>query len=403
MKQRKRILLLGLFLALVTGVTFAVLKFRGQEQEIRKKAGAEPHLYLEQSDMTTQAYAVFYLKVNTAGQESNGVDAVIKYDPDVLTFTQAQRVNFFSEFEYSSKSGEVRIYNFPESPLVTKSGIYDVAKLEFYIEKQEPTDLEIVCDLGQLTGNSSAVWQGKEAVNIIDCSSLKGFTYTPSGVPTGELSPTTTGEPTISLTPSPTGEPTVTPSPTEIPDVTSTPSPTPEPDKAEINFKVSLQGVDDSSEVVSNPLTEVVIKAGFSTVVEFSGVELIPDEGKKFRGKVSLDEWDDTYSIYVKGNRHLSRKFCADGQTKKCSGQGNINLVEGVNEFDFSGRPLQPGDIVQSGDQADLINDGDFQFLQSELGRNGISLADLDYNGLVNGRDVVLFLQTLETKYGDNI
>jgi hypothetical protein len=461
-KRRKRLLLLGLFLALVVAGIFAALQFREEEQEIRKGAVDQPHLYFQQSKATTASELVVDLFVDTAGQESNGMDAIIAFNPEVLEVAQispavdiSENKTFFSgdTFESKVKDGRLYIYSLADSPLSTLSGQFKVAQVEFNLKKEQQTSLSFVCNLGNLTSGSSAIWQGKESVNIIDCTSLEPFTYTPSGQPTEGLSPTATGA-EATLTPSPTGEPTT--SPTEVPsdecEVNSdcqlslcdcqcylageTPeeqngdlcgincageygvqgcqcsngecqeiktSPTPEPDKATINFKVSLQGVKDSSAVVLNPVAQVIIKDGFSTVAEFSDVELIPSADNKFQGQVSLAEWGGTYTIYIKGEKHLSRKFCYDGQADRCSEPGSIKLTQGINNFDFSGRPLQPGDIVQGGDQSDLVNDRDFQFLQNELNGDETSTADLDYNGLVHGKDIVFFLQTLQTKYGDNI
>ncbi len=195
--KHKKIFLLALFLALVTGGIFAVLKFRGQEQEIRKGAADQPHLYFKQPENTSQDKLIVDVYVDTAGQETNGVDALIDYDPQVLEFQQAKESNLFPSFNSRVQDGRLYIYNVAESPLTTKSGEFKIAQIEFKIKKEQKTSLSFVCNLAQLTGNSSAIWQGRDATNIIDCSQLKDFTYTPPVGPTGELSPTVTGKPNV--------------------------------------------------------------------------------------------------------------------------------------------------------------------------------------------------------------
>lgn len=276
----KKILLPALFLILVFGSIVSVLWFWPGKQEIRKGAADQPHLYLEQSDDTSQSRVELDLYVDTAGEEINGVDAIIDYDPEVLEFVSVTKGYFFDaqpQFEFREEGGRVYIYSIAPNPLTTETGQSKVAQIMFDIKKQQETNLSFVCDLGNLNHKSSAIWQGKEAVNIIDCSSLTDFTFSTSE----DLSPTVTGEPSVTLTPTepvstatpePTGEPTA--APTDMPEVTTTPSPTPEPDKAVINFKLSLQGIEDSSSLISNPVVDVIVKDSFSTVADFSGVEL---------------------------------------------------------------------------------------------------------------------------------
>lgn len=122
-----------------------------------------------------------------------------------------------------------------------------------------------------------------------------------------------------------------------------------------------------------------------------------------------LPMWGDGngYSIFVKGEKHYANKFCTMiGQIGPCKGVGNIPIPEVTappySLFDFTGYPLQPGDLpIQDGnaDMQDFARISDLTFkLCGDLTPDERARADLDYNGCVNTKDLFLMRKTLETK-----
>jgi parallel beta-helix repeat protein len=115
------------------------------------------------------------------------------------------------------------------------------------------------------------------------------------------------------------------------------------------------------------------------------------------------------YSVVIKGEKHLAIRFClASGQNEHCTGAGKILIPEDPSSpinLDFTGVPLEPGDLYQQDGKA---NGNDFTKVIdllskpcSELTDQEKLIGDLDYNGCVNIRDAFLMRQTLETRYDE--
>ncbi len=234
------------------------------------------------------------------------------------------------------------------------------------------------------------------------------LTATP--VPTGSLTitpwPTTT--PRLTTTPMPTntvrpGEPTSTPTPTET--VILTPTPTIEP--AVINFKVKMVGteymVDDQKIVVDDipdlPF-DITIKNDTNYYQE-EGVMVEFDEKAIGTGRIETTEIPEGfYLISVKGPNHLARRYCYHDQDRYCQlGNNNILITRGDNDIDFTGWPVEPGDINQDG----VVDVLDFSILKQSLGEKGYHKADINFNGVVNTQDISIFLRTLDSRYEDEI
>ncbi len=109
----------------------------------------------------------------------------------------------------------------------------------------------------------------------------------------------------------------------------------------------------------------------------------------------------DNYSALIKGPVHLARRFCWDNQTDYCRlDEGSLTLSSGENGFDWTGLRLKPGDINRDG----KVNAADYTLLKAALGKRGRNVSeDLNRNGIVNTQDIVFFLETLSTRYGDEI
>lgn len=123
-----------------------------------------------------------------------------------------------------------------------------------------------------------------------------------------------------------------------------------------------------------------------------------------------LPEGND-YWIYVKGEKHLSRKYCyKSGQTENCPRDGGayitLNTSQNPIVFDFTGLPLDPGDLYPQDGKADM---NDFTRMVTLLRKPCAALTadekktgDVDYNGCVNIRDAFFLRKVLETRYDEN-
>jgi hypothetical protein len=107
--------------------------------------------------------------------------------------------------------------------------------------------------------------------------------------------------------------------------------------------------------------------------------------------------------VLVKGEKHSQIVFCRQsGQTDPCNDTDYI--TPSSYSFDFTGRPLPPGDLNQDGkvnaNDLKLITDL-FNKTSTQLTAQDLITADVDYSGTIDAFDLNLVLQTLETRYDE--
>ena len=77
-------------------------------------------------------------------------------------------------------------------------------------------------------------------------------------------------------------------------------------------------------------------------------------------------------------------------------------------DFDWTANPLDPGDVPDpnnGGKQDCVVNSTDWSLIVSRIGATdqpNLDVADVDYNGLVNGEDIGKMIHTLATKPDDD-
>jgi len=290
-----------------------------------------------------------------------------------------------------------------------------------------------------------------------------GPSVTPSPTTPGPSvtpSPTTPGP---SVTPSPTTPgPSVTPSPTKVPTpiLTNTPVPTPPSgeDKYLINvgdkqsLTINIGGAGTSPQIrfkakltatVNNPdlyfklrvKDEVALMTAGPTpatadmcnnppagVTDFyipvkadgngvyspaQAISLVSPAGAKM-ASVSADGWvtldglmaGKYYTLNLKGPKTRSVKMVQHFTLQA----GN----SATQDFDWTANPLDPGDVPDpnnGGKQDCTVNSTDWSLIQSRIGATdqpNLDVADVDYNGLVNGEDIGKMIHTLATKPDDD-
>jgi hypothetical protein len=371
-----------IFLLIVLGLAGALVLVQQEQETRRGAAGFAPAVVqilpnshsVEQSSDTVNVQIL----ISAGSEKVTSADLKLAYDPGELEVVNAQLneelFNYPVKIDYDSSPGDVWINGaaiVPPDEMPTGDAI-KFAELTIKVKDTGTIRFDSSYEnmvTGYNPGNDNKLFE-------LD---LNEATYTLEG-----SGATVTEEP----------EATATQAPTSIP---------PGEEDDTLTFLVSFLGIDDSAGVKYNPMVDVIIKQGYTTIQEVSNVTLQPAGEEKFKGTIALDQLGSDYSIFVKSKRHLSRKFCTDGQTSHCVGQGSIVLSEGDNQYDFSGLAMEPGDLnhPEQG-QDDVIDTLDFSLAKAELqNTSGQSPADIDYSGGVNGRDLVLILGSLSTKHGE--
>jgi hypothetical protein len=113
------------------------------------------------------------------------------------------------------------------------------------------------------------------------------------------------------------------------------------------------------------------------------------------------------YTILVKGEKHLARKFCrSQGQTGACTSGETITMLTptatSIQTFDFTGIPLEPGDLPP---QDGFVGQTDFNTIKTlqakpsdQLTLNDLHTGDLNYDHVISTWDIFWMRKTLETK-----
>lgn len=173
-----------------------------------------------------------------------------------------------------------------------------------------------------------------------------------------------------------------------------------------VNFKVKYQDVDFKA---VDQKVLVKVKQG-SYERTFTDINTVADDDGVYSGQVTLTDVapGSSYAIFIKGPKHLAKKFCVNQPTKRClSGDGKIVLTTGVNTFDFSTLVLEAGDVPDPNNnnkQDGVANSADWSLVKSLLAktdRASLDIADLDLDGKIGSNDFEMVKSTIETRYED--
>ena len=210
------------------------------------------------------------------------------------------------------------------------------------------------------------------------------------------------------------------------PTTTPTPTPTLPPSTPLLDFAVKFQGIGAGRSEPADQMAQIArvqVKESGGLTHQFSGVNLVYNRQTGFYSPETAIPLVDVpagnnYTIYIKGPKHLQKRFCSDGQTSRCfSGQGRIALVVGANTFDFSGVALEAGDLPNPDadpQQDGVVNSIDVELLRSHYCRKvaeygfpactqaDLDVADLDSDGYVFDSDMQLIRNTLSAVYEDD-
>lgn len=206
--------------------------------------------------------------------------------------------------------------------------------------------------------------------------------------------------------------PTVTVIPTTSTSVTPPITEPPATGTASLNLKLKFQGITQKPADSFNSL-------GVSVKVVGNGVQVATSAPVVFTSDAN-GVWQSStpivfnsqlpagsgYTVYVKGDKHIQKKVCANTPTETSPGSyhcssGKITLVNGVNNLDFSAILMMAGDLpVQDG----VVNSYDVTLIRNNLGKtdsNTLSSADINKDGIVNTQDHSLVIYALSTRFDE--
>lgn len=279
-----------------------------------------------------------------------------------------------------------------------------------------------------VSGYNSLLWGSPKTIT---CQHTLTPSSTPASNPTispSSLTPTVT--PTITITPTIT--PTLTPSITPTPVASGSPTPTTNPSTIYLRFGVKLFGVSQTPDIkvrliVVDP--EVLISTDIGCLGSVNGKYIYsditltadslgvyhPKQNTQFIGSISsqltttADGFlplsgltpDKRYSIFVKGPIHRSMKMLS---YTALSGGGPFSY----QNYDWSSNLLEPGDLPDpnhNSQQNCVINSIDLGLITDRIGhtdQGALSIADVNYDGIVNGNDVAKVMYVLSSRPDDD-
>ncbi|MEN9328112.1 MAG: hypothetical protein RI947_920 [Candidatus Parcubacteria bacterium] len=179
-----------------------------------------------------------------------------------------------------------------------------------------------------------------------------------------------------------------------------------------LNLKLKFQGVVKKADDALNSMkVQVVIGQGDEKSEPRYGTFTSDAQGI-WSGSVTFPDLQpgSDRAVFIKGPKHLQKKICEGTPVESTPGTyrcavGNITLNQGANNFDFSTVYLLAGDLPeQSGAQNGIVDAYDTSYVRLALGSKEaktISVADLNYDNIVDSQDYSLVIASLNVKYDE--
>ena len=172
-----------------------------------------------------------------------------------------------------------------------------------------------------------------------------------------------------------------------------------------LNLKLKFQGINKLPATGQNSMNvrAAIYKEGVTNALGLVGTgAFVADANGIWSGTIGVEMADISgkYKILVKGPHHIQKKICNSTPTETAGpglygcGDGNITLVVGDNNLDFSGILLLAGDLDQSG----IVDSVDFGMVRNNLGKTDVATltqADINRDGKVDTQDFSLIIAAL--------
>lgn len=438
LKFNKKIILLEvvIFLIVITSIILVSVFIKSQTR-IKIGAEADATLSFQVPNATPTPGAPINLPIaqnvnidvmaTTGASNIEAIEAVIKYDPTVLS---AKQINidsvslmpyiFSQQIKKDANGNEAGDINIKVGTantvtltdyqcLPSLSAPFKIATITFTTLKNTSTS-DLIFDFTPGGINDS---------NIVLC--VKGTVNYPPGTPTPTVAPagidvlggvtnlnfsvgTVAPDTTLTLTPTPTGSNAASP----------TPTPTNMPNTFTGAITFQLKGVESKSDQATidyrnnNPVSvNYLIYDKNNSSINISGrqaAHFTPSSPVTYSLIINNipDAMRTNAIIWLKADKHLAARICTIGQTSsKCN--LNSTPTEGISFMglpgapltaDLGSYPLSPGDVNQDG----VLNGVDVVEMLTELAKvpSDRNLRyDLNYDGVVIGEDYALMLNSM--------
>lgn len=187
---------------------------------------------------------------------------------------------------------------------------------------------------------------------------------------------------------------------------------TPPVDGVHLNLRLQFQGILKKPIASLNTMrVQVVVGEGDSKSEPQYGTFTAGDDGV-WSGSVTFTDIQPgaDKSLFIKGPKHLQKKICVASPTETTPGTyrcsvGQITLNQGTNNLDFSKVYMLAGDLPeQNGAQNGIVDAYDISYVRLALGSRDektISVADLNYDNIVDTQDYSLVIASLGVKYDE--
>lgn len=190
----------------------------------------------------------------------------------------------------------------------------------------------------------------------------------------------------------------------------SIPSTTPQITSVLITLKLRFQGILTEPYDMSPQNVKInVVKEGENNT-GFIETSFNPGGDGTYKGMIGIDpvDYNAKYYIYVKGPKHLQKKFCdlypqLNAQGFYSCSKAYITLHSGQNYFDFSKIKLLSGDLPEQGSvQNGIIDSYDLSFIRSSIANATYHDAcDINLDKKCDWQDWSLVLASMAEKYDE--
>ena len=181
-----------------------------------------------------------------------------------------------------------------------------------------------------------------------------------------------------------------------------------DPKTINLNLKLRLQGIVTKPKTKSSIPVKVGLGDGGLTEATYQTGNFTPDANGIWSGSVTFEvPPGDGYKVLIKPPHHLQKRVCdADPDEQDNLGyyncdQGNIELEEGDNNFDFTGAAILVGDLPE---QDGIVNARDRVQCSEDIGltaQDALERSDVNYDGGINQIDCSAILYSMTIRYDE--
>lgn len=425
----KKIQVLGIIIVLIIGICWTVYYLYINQDTARRSRAAGDEVRLSTTvDRTEGANGIEYSVKIIANSQSSFLlgqySLNINFNKDQLQFLETQYL-VGERFTGAKDNPDVSDSNSPNNtgnliaianivnPItgipVTENTPKDLATVKFRLKQgvSEPVTITI-----NTTDDSVSTTYPTYLLKV-DSSGIATYITTIGGtvdLATGGITPTE-AQPTA--TPTTTAEnPTATP--TTVQEEQPTPTVTPDANAAILPIKIKFSGIPKKpADQYNNFTVKVSVKRNGAQEMVSATTQFTADENGIWSGRAIFNSLPTAadYKVFIKGPKHLQKKFCSNTPTETepgtyhC-GSGTIALGLGTHELDLSGVIIPAGDLPENGVQNGIINSYDLSVVRNIFDRSdeerrkpeSLTIADINLDGYIDAQDYSLIIFALGTR-----